>query len=163
MPLFYLMHIVHLLTVILWIGGLAFVTIIVLPMAIRTPDALQKVLTFQRVERGFAKLARVYNLVTGISGLIMMFLMGWQKVLFTRAGLPLTFMFLIWVFWFIMLFGLEPIVIKKMLENLAKSGNKMDIDTVFKRMNRLHWFMVIISLAASVAGALVAHGPFSLY
>ncbi|MEK7773881.1 MAG: hypothetical protein AAB307_05990 [Deltaproteobacteria bacterium] len=163
MPLFYLMHIAHLLTVILWIGGLAFVTIIVLPMAIRTPDALQKVLTFQRIEHRFARLARVYNLVTGVSGLIMMFLMGWQKLLFTRAGIPLTFMLLIWVFWFVMLFGLEPIVIKKMLENLAKSGNKMDIDTVFKRMNRLHWLMVFISLAASVAGALVAHGPFSLY
>lgn len=163
MPLFYLMHIVHLLTVILWIGGLAFVTIIVLPMAISTPDALQKVLTFQRVEHRFARLARVYNLVTGISGLIMMFLMGWHRYLFTLQGLPLTIMFLIWVFWFVMLFGLEPIVIKKMLENLAKSGNKMDIDAVFKRMNRLHWVMVLISLAAAVAGTLVAHGPFSLY
>lgn len=163
MPLFYLMHIVHLLTVILWIGGLAFVTIIMLPMAISTPDPLQKVLTFQRVEHRFARLARAYNLVTGVSGLVMMFLMGWHRYLFTLEGLPLTIMFLIWVFWFVMLFGLEPIVIKKMLENLSKSGNKMDIDAVFTRMNRLHWLMLFISLAASAAGALVAHGPFSLY
>lgn len=162
MPLFHTMHIVHLLTVILWIGGLAFVTMIVLPMAISTKDPLQKVLVFQRVEHRFAKIARAYNLITGISGFIMMFLMGWQSVLFTRAGAALTFMLLVWVFWFVMLWGLEPIVIKKMLDNMAKSGTKMDIDSVFRRLNKLHWFMVAISLAASAAGALVAHGSFAL-
>ncbi|MBI5642146.1 MAG: hypothetical protein HY954_01575 [Deltaproteobacteria bacterium] len=160
---FYLMHIVHLLTVILWIGGLAFVTMIVLPMAIKTPDALQKVLMFQRIEHRFASIARAYNLITGISGFIMMFMMGWHKLLFTRAGIPLTVMTMVWVFWFVMLFGLEPIIIKKMLENMAKSGAQMDIDGVFKKLNRMHWFMVAISLAAAAAGALVAHGPLSLY
>ncbi|MFQ5736425.1 MAG: hypothetical protein ACE5GY_06130 [Thermodesulfobacteriota bacterium] len=160
--LFYLMHIIHLLTVILWIGGLAFVTIIVLPMVIKTPDALQKVLMFQRIEHRFARHARIYNLITGASGFIMMLLMGWQRLLFTRAGIPLTVMTLIWVFWFVMLWGLEPLVIKKMLSNMMKSGEKMEIDTVFARMNRLHWGMVFISLVAATAGALVAHGQFSM-
>ncbi len=161
--LFYLMHIVHLLTVILWIGGLAFVTMIVLPMAIKTPDALQKVLLFQRVEHRFAKIARTYNLVTGASGIIMMVLMGWHRLLFTRAGIPLTIMTLVWVFWFVMLFGLEPFIIRKMLDRMAKGGAQMDIDSVFIRLNRMHYFMVGISLAAAVAGALTAHGPFSAY
>ena len=74
--LFYLMHIIHILTVILWIGGLAFVTVIVLPMAIKTPDALQKVLLFQRIEHRFASLARIYNVVTGASGFVMLFTTG---------------------------------------------------------------------------------------
>ena len=39
-----LMHIVHLLTVILWIGGLGFITILMLPLIIRMEDPLQKVL-----------------------------------------------------------------------------------------------------------------------
>lgn len=156
--MFYLMHVIHILTVILWIGGLAFVTMIVLPMAIKTPDALQKALLFQRVEHRFANMARVYNLITGISGFIMMFQMGWHNLLFTRQGIPLTFMTLIWVFWFVMLFGLEPFVIKKMLANMMSPGKNVDIDAIFIRMNRLHWFMVAISLAASVAGVLTAHG-----
>lgn len=157
--LFTLLHIIHLLTVIIWIGGLVFVTSIVLPMAIRTPDALQKVLMFQRIEHRFAPLAKVYNIITGVTGFAMMFLMGWQGALFTRSGIPLTFMLLIWVFWFVMLFGLEPIIIKKMLENMLKKGEQMDIESVFTKMNRLHWVMVVISLAASAAGVLVAHGP----
>lgn len=159
---FYLMHIIHLLTVILWIGGLAFVTFIVLPMAIKTPDPLQKVLMFQRVEHRFAGLARIYNVITGISGFIMMFMMGWQRLLFTRAGIPLTVMTLIWVFWFVMLWGLEPLVIKKMLQRMMQQGEKMAIETVFARMNRLHYGMVFISMVASIGGVLVAHGPFSL-
>lgn len=160
--LFHLMHIIHLLTVVLWIGGLAFVTIIVLPMAIKNPDALGKVLMFQRVEHRFAPLARIYNIVTGATGFVMVFQTGWHKLYFTWAGAPLTVMTAIWVFWFVMLWGLEPLVIRKMLENMAKGGEKMEIETVFARMNRLHWMMVFISLVAAVAGALVAHGPFSM-
>ena len=157
MVLFNLMHIVHLLTVILWIGGLAFVTMIVLPMAIKTPDALQKVLLFQRVEHRFAKIARLYNLATGITGFIMVLLMGWHRLLFTRAGLSLTVMTMIWVFWFVMLFGLEPIIIRKMLDNMAKGGAKMDIDGIFTKLNRMHYFMVAISLVAAASGAVFAH------
>lgn len=155
---FYLMHIVHVLTVILWIGGLAFVTSIVLPMAIKTPDALQKVLLFQRVEHRFAGLARIYVVITGVSGFAMIFTTDWYRLLFTMAGLALTVMTLIWVFWFVMLFGLEPLIIRKMLENMAKGGTKLEIDAVFKRLNAVHWVMVFISLVAAAAGVFVAHG-----
>jgi uncharacterized membrane protein len=159
---FYILHIIHVITVILWIGGLAFVTAIVLPMAIKTPDALQKVLLFQRVEHRFARLARAYNLITGATGLAMLIMMGWHRLLFTRAGIPLTFMTLVWVFWFVMLFGLEPVVIRKMLDQMARQGAQMDIDAIFRRLNRMHWLMVLVSLAAAAAGVLTAHGarPF---
>lgn len=156
--LFISMHIIHLLTVILWIGGLVFVTGIVLPMVIKTPDALQKVLTFQRVEHRFAPLAKWYNIITGISGFVMVWQMGWHKLYFTREGLALTFMTGVWVFWFVMLVGLEPIVIRKMLEKMARESDKMDIDGIFNKVKKLHWFMVAISLAAAAAGAIVAHG-----
>jgi len=160
--LFLTMHIVHLLAVILWIGGLAFVTAIVLPMAIKTPDALQKVLTFQRVEHRFAPLAKWFNIITGISGFVMVWLMGWHELYFTKAGLALTFMTAVWVFWFVMLVGLEPIVIRKMLEKMVREGDKMDIDGIFRKVKTLHWLMVAISLAAVAAGAFFAHGG-SLY
>lgn len=156
--LFLLTHIIHVITVILWIGALSFITYLILPLAIKTPDALQKVLLFQRIEHRFAKIARVFNIVTGVSGFIMTFMMGWQSTLFTRAGIPLTAMTVIWVFWFVMLFGLEPLVIKKMLEGMAKSGDKSSIDAIFLRLNRMHWLMVVASFVAVTAGVFVAHG-----
>ncbi len=155
---FTLVHIVHVLTVILWIGGLAFVTTMVFPLIFRTPDALQKVLLFQRIEHKFAKTARAYNLIVGVSGFIMVVMRGWHRILFTRAGASLTVMTAIWVFWFIMLFGLEPIVIKRMLDNMAKGGDKMDIDGIFAKLNRMHWVMMAISLVAAAAGIVFAHG-----
>src|SRR3990170_6587833 len=157
---FPLMHVLHLITVILWIGGLGFITILVLPLIIKMPDPLQKVLFFQRIERKFAPMARVYNAITGITGLIMMFMTGAEKLLFTRAGLPLLLMLAVWAFWAIMLFGLEPIIIRRMLDNMAKGGNKMEIETVFSRMNRLHVALLALSLAAAAAPPAFCPGLF---
>ena len=156
--LFSILHIIHLLTVILWIGGLAFVTTMIFPMLLKTQNALEKVLLFRRIEHRFARVARAYNVIVGVTGFAMLFTMGWHKTLLTRPGIPLLIMTLIWVFWFVMLFGLEPVLIKKMLDNMAKSGDKLEIDTIFAKMNRMHWLMLLISLVAAAAGAVFAHG-----
>ena len=85
-------------------------------------------MTFQRIEHRFAKIARWFALITGLSGIAMLIITGWHRVLFTSGGLPLTFMAIVWVFWMVMLFGVEPLIIKKMLERMAKDGNEMTID-----------------------------------
>jgi len=152
------MHIIHLLTVIIWIGGLGFITIIVLPMLIKWDDPLQKALTFQSIEHRFAPIARVYNVITGVTGFVMVYLTGWHRLYLTTKGIPLLIMTLIWFLWFVMLFGLEPLVVKKMLDRMANSGVKMEIETIFARMNRMHWVLMMLSLAASIAGIIFAHG-----
>ncbi len=152
------MHIIHLITVIIWIGGLSFITIIVIPMLIKWDDPLQKVLTFQRIEHKFAPVARIYNIITGATGFVMVYLTGWHKIYFTSKGLPLLIMTLIWLVWFVMLFGLEPLIVKKMLDRMAKSGVKMEIEAVFSRMNKMHWVLLTLSLFASLAGIMFAHG-----
>jgi uncharacterized membrane protein len=154
---FLIMHIIHLLAVIIWIGGLAFVTIIIFPVIFKTPDPLQKVLTFQRIEHRFAKIARYFVVLVGLSGFAMLFITNWHVLLFTRSGVPLTFMTIVWVFWMIMLFGVEPLVIKKMLERMAKEPEEMTIDSVFARVNRMHWVLLFVSMLASIAGVLTGH------
>ncbi len=158
--LFSLMHFLHLVFVILWIGGLGFITIVVLPMIVRMQDPLQKVLFFQRMEHKFAPMAKVYNAIVGITGFVMLYMSGWQSLMFTKQGLSLLFMVAVWVFWAIMLFGLEPLIVRKMIDNLAKSGEKMEIETIFNRMNRLHWVLLIVSLLASISGVAFGHGYF---
>lgn len=153
-----LMHIIHLLVVILWIGGLGFITILMLPMIIRMEDPLQKVLLFNRIEHKFAPLARVYNVIVGVSGFVMLYITGAYKGIFTTGGLPLLFMIAVWVFWAVMLFVLEPIVVRKMIERMQRSGEAMEIETIFSRMNRLHIVLLILSLLAATAGAVFTHG-----
>lgn len=154
------MHTVHLLTVILWIGGLGFITILMLPMIIRMEDPLGKVLLFNRIEHKFAPLARVYNVIVGVSGFTLLYMTGAYKDIFTLDGLPLLFMAVVWVFWAVMLFVLEPIVVRKMIEKMQRSGEAMEIESIFALMNRLHIVLLILSLLAASAGAAFAHGFF---
>ncbi|MDH3975316.1 MAG: hypothetical protein OEV42_13630 [Deltaproteobacteria bacterium] len=159
--LFPVLHIVHLLTAILWIGGLAFITTLILPMIVKMPHPMEKVLLFQRLEHRFAPLARIYTAIVGISGFGMFFMMDLQDIVFKEEGKFLLFMIIIWIFWVIMLYGLEPLVVKKMLDRLAsRKGDGLEIEDVFKRMNILHWVLLTISLAASASGAVFAHSLF---
>ena len=160
--LFSITHIIHLFSVVLWIGSLAFVTAVVLPMILNNPDALGKVLLFRGIERRFARAAKALNLITGLSGFVMVFIMGWHRVIFTRPGIPLLIMTLIWLFWFVMLFALEPIIIKRMLDRMARNAKEhggLEIDAVFRRMQSMHWFLLLLSLVAVASGAVFVHGP----
>lgn len=159
--IFSLLHIIHVLTVILWIGGLAFITFLILPMIVKMPNPLEKVLLFQRIEHRFAPAARIYSAVVGISGFVMFFMMDLQSLIFTGEGLSLLFMIIVWIFWTVMLFGLEPLIIKRLLDRLAsRKGDGLEIEDVFRRMNLLHLALIFISLAAAASGAIFAHGFF---
>ncbi len=157
--LYPIMHILHLLLAVIWIGGLAFITILILPMIVKMAHPLEKVLLFQRIEHRFAPMARVYSALVGVTGFVMFFFLGLQDVLFEKEGRFLLFMIVVWIFWIIMLFGLEPLIIKKMLDRLAsEKGQDMEIEDVFKRMNVLHWVLLALSLGAAASGAIFAHG-----
>jgi uncharacterized membrane protein len=49
---------IHILGVVIWIGGVAFVTMIVFPMILRMESSLEKMLFFQGIEHRFAKIAK---------------------------------------------------------------------------------------------------------
>jgi hypothetical protein len=87
----------------------------------------------------------------------MAFITGKHLMLFTRHGLFLTIMFMIWVMWVVMLFGLEPFIIKKMLERMVK-GQVPDVNAIFKRLNAMHWVLLTVSLFAAASGILSARG-----
>ena len=157
---FNLMHVVHIIAVILWIGGLAFITTLIFPIIIKTADPIAKVMLFQKIEHRFSRMAKIYNLLTGATGIIMVFYMGWQDAIFSRHGMSLLLMIAIWVFWFVMLVGLEPLVIRKMLDRMMKHSADMDIDAVFSRMNKMHWVLLVVSLIAVASGACFAHSSF---
>lgn len=159
--LFPIMHIIHVLTVILWIGGLAFVTTLIFPVMVKIPNPLEKVLFFQRIEHRFAPLARIYSAIVGISGFAMFFNLGLEDVVFAKDGRFLLFMIIVWFFWIILLYGLEPIIIKRLLDNLARQkGEELEIEDVFRRVNILHWVLLAVSLAAAASGAIFAHNLF---
>ena len=58
----------HVLGVVLWIGGVSFVTTILLPSVRRLKAPEQRVAFFEQVEGRFAWQARATTLLVGISG-----------------------------------------------------------------------------------------------
>jgi uncharacterized membrane protein len=50
--------IIHVMGVIIWIGGVAFVTTVIFPLMYQTEGSLEKALLFQRVEHRFAGMVR---------------------------------------------------------------------------------------------------------
>src|SRR6478609_6191123 len=77
---FILARAIHVSAVMLWIGGVAFVTMVLMPAIRRDIPATGRLATFQRFERSFARIAAASVLVAGASGLWML----WRAQLWSR-------------------------------------------------------------------------------
>jgi uncharacterized membrane protein len=141
----------HVLAVVHWIGGLAFVTLIVLPLARSCPTAEEAFALFESVERRFSKQLRFTIPIAGAAGLWMTWRMQlWERFLdahFWWMGAMLG----LWIFFMLMLFVVEPV-----LHDRVEARSRHDHLGVFRKMIALH--AVLLALAAltilgAVAGA----------
>ncbi|MGE5893293.1 MAG: hypothetical protein ACM34I_04495 [bacterium] len=144
---------IHVTTIVLWIGGVAFVTIIIFPMLLRMEDSLEKVLLFQGIENRFAKQARAYAWIAGITGGLLLFLTGQHQLLFTMRGLGITVMLLVWIV-YILVLTFE----KRLFQIVFKTGGDVDTAKVFRRLNVFHWVVLGLSLLTVFAGVWGGHG-----
>ncbi len=145
---------IHVLAVVHWIGGMAAVTTIVLPYARRLPDANAAMSSFETFERRFARQARVSVLLTGISGLYML----WRLAAWERFESPsfwwLHLMVALWIVFVLMLFVVEPLGIDRLFRSYALREK----DHAFAIATRLHWAALLIAAFTIGAGVLGAHG-----
>lgn len=144
---------IHVVTIVLWIGGVAFVTIIIFPMLVTMEDSLEKVLLFQRVESKFALQARIYAWIAGITGGILLYLTRGYRGLFSIKGIGVTAMLVVWlIYTFILTFE------KRIFGILFSQQEKIDTAKIFRRLSVFHWFVLGLSLAAVFIGVLSGHG-----
>jgi len=105
----------HILSVVLWIGGVAFVTTVFLPALVRLDEA-ERIPVFLDIEGRFGAQARVLVLVAGATGGALIGLLHLQGLLALRAGWWLDAMIALWALFFVLLFILEPFVLHRRLE-----------------------------------------------
>ena len=147
----------HVIGVVLWIGGVAFVTTVILP-AINSGFAAEKRLAeFERYERRFASQAKISTLLVGLTGFYMVFMLGfwprYQQVNFWWMHA----MLLVWTLFMALLFVIEPLFFHRFLQTLARRDSSLPL----RVLQRGHRMLLIISLA-SVAGAVAgSHGWLS--
>jgi uncharacterized membrane protein len=144
---FILARAVHVLAVLLWIGGVAFVTMVLLPAVRRSTPPSQRLAEFHRVEARFAPQARLWVLGAGLSGLWMI----WRAELWSRFADPhfwwMHAMVAVWLVFAAMLFVIEPLYLHR--RTAASPCPERD----FRRLERLHRAALALELL-TVAGAL---------
>lgn len=150
----FIARVVHVLGVVLWIGGVAMVTTVLLPATRHTRSPADGLAWFEAIEGRFAAQARWTTLLTGASGAYLVHgLESWS-----RFGEPrfwwMHAMVGIWVVFTLMLFLLEPLV----LHRLFAERTRRDPEGTFALVTRLHWVLLGLSLV-TVAGAVAgSHG-----
>ncbi len=151
-------RVLHVLGVVLWIGGVAMVTTVILPAVRRLASPDEQVALFERIEHRFAWQARVTTLVTGLSGFYLVHLMDAWSRFHVPAYWWMHTMVLVWLLFTLMLFVLEPLVLRRLfLRHAARHPQR-----VFRMMQVMHWVLLTLSLV-TVAGAVAgSHGWFWL-
>jgi uncharacterized membrane protein len=149
---FTIARIVHVVAVLMWIGGVAFVTTVIMPALRRDREAADRLAAFHRIENGFAWQAKIWVLLAGASG----FWMVWRTEMWSRfADLHFWWMWamlLVWLVFMIMLFILEPLFLHKRIA--ASPQPQQD----FRRMERVHYILLAASIIATIGAVGGSHG-----
>jgi uncharacterized membrane protein len=144
---------IHVGAVVVWIGGVCFVTTVLLPaMKRKPPEAWLP--EFQAIEHRFAPQARIAVLLVLLSGLYMLYAYDlWDRFMNIRFWW-MHLMVGVWVLFAALLFVVEPLVIRRVARRTAAP------EAFLTPMLRLHRVMLALSLLAVLAAIGGSHGLF---
>ena len=150
MTLLALAIVVHVVSVVWWIGGLAFVTAVILP-ALRTGRIADPRTAFESIERRFAPQARVMLILVGISGLYLLIRLDLWSAFSELRFWWLDAMVLFWLLFSVLLFVLEPTgLLKRVIHDSP--------DRAWARMERLHRVLLAVALVIIAGAVSGSHG-----
>lgn len=147
----------HILGVVIWIGGVAMATMVILPALRRGQLGTDRYAAFQAIESRFVWIARLSVLVVGLSGVYMLArLKLWGR--FHEIGLwRIHAMICLWLLFVFILFIGEPFIARRRSARLAAA----DPAAAFRRLHRLHWVLLILSLIVVFGAAAVV--PYAIF
>ena len=149
---FSLARAVHVVSVVMWIGGVAFVTTTAMP-AIRAAEPPERRLAvFHRFEQRFVWQARIWVLLAGASGVWMTQCGGVWDRFSDPAFWWMHAMVAVWLVFFVMLFVIEPLVLQRRMT--ASTQPERDFD----RMERMHRVVLALALTAVIGAAAGSRG-----
>ncbi|MDP1558830.1 MAG: hypothetical protein Q8K59_07015 [Nitrosomonas sp.] len=147
-------RVLHVLGVVLWIGGVAMVTTVLLPTLARMQSPTEAMIFFERFRCRFAAQARYSTLFVGLSGFYMVYVLdAWHRFTQWHYWWMHT-MVLIWLLFTVMLYVLEPRARCRQSKAPVPDISKK----TFIRIQLMHWILLSLSLI-TVAGAVAgSHG-----
>lgn len=146
----------HVTGVVLWIGGVAFVTTVLIPSLKNINNSSNKLELFEQLEGKFSFQAKIATLVTGISGFYMVEVMNaWDRY----QHLQFWWMHLMTLIWFIftlVLFVLEPLFLHQWFHEQAVK----DSVKTFSLVHTIHKILLSLSSLAVLGAVAGTHGLF---
>lgn len=143
---------IHVVAVVHWIGGVALVTLVILPALRRFGEASQRLELFDRIERRFAAQARISVTLAGLSG----FYLVQRMQLWTHFLEPgywwMHAMVLVWLAFGFVLFVAEPWFLHAWLHHRATT-EPVSTFALIERGHRILLGFAALTVAAAVLGA----------
>ena len=144
----------HIFAVVLWIGGVAFVTTVLIPAIKEIPDINDRLALFEKLEGKFALQAKITTVITFLTGLYLIDLMQiWGRFLQLEYWW-MHLMVLVWLLFTLVLFVFEPWFLHAWFRKQALIDSKK----TFKRVHIMHIFLLTVSLITIIGAMLGAHG-----
>lgn len=148
----------HVLAVVVWIGGVSMVTTVVLPALRRGDFGADRLAAFHAIESRFIWQARGAVILVGASGLYMI----WRLALWSRFH-SLEFwsmhaMVGLWTLFAFVLFIAEPLIVHRHFARLAAERP----EAAFARLHRVHWVLLVLSMV-TVLGAVAGSRGWSIF
>ncbi len=149
---FTIARVIHVASVLLWIGGVAFVTMVVMPAIRRQSQADDRLSVFHGFENGFAWQARIWVLLAGASGFWMTWRAdSWDRFVDVRYWW-MHAMVIIWLLFMIMLFVVEPLFLHRRMAESKEPGRD------FEKMERVHRILTILAIITVMGAVAGSHG-----
>ena len=146
---------IHILAIVVWIGGVSLVTTALLP-AMKQKPSQQWIRDFDKVERRFAPQAQIAVLLVLLSGLYMLYAYDlWDRFAYARFWW-MHLMVGVWLIFAVLLFVVEPSTIRR----TAGGHDRAPPETTLTRILWMHRLLLALSLIAIFAAVAGSHGLF---
>jgi uncharacterized membrane protein len=143
---------IHVVCIVIWIGGVAMVTTVILPMVRRFDIPERRLALLAAVAHRFVWQARIATLLVAASGFYMTERLHLWGRFRSAQFWWMHAMVLVWLIFTVILFIAEPLVMR----GRSRPAPAIAAEVKLSRMQWLHWVLLILSLItvlAAVAGS----------
>lgn len=149
-----LARVLHVLGIVVWIGGVSMATTVALPAVRRGALGEDRLAAFHAFKRGFVWQARAAVILVGLSGLYMIARMDlWWRFADVQYWW-MHAMIGVWTLFFLVLFIGEPLVLHRIFPPWARR----DPEAAFAALHGVHKLLLVLAIVAIIGAVAGSHG-----
>jgi uncharacterized membrane protein len=148
----------HVLGVVIWIGGVAMVTTVALPAVRRGDIGADRLRAFQAIEHRFVWQARMAVIIVGLTGFYMAARLNLWGRFQSAQFWWMHAMVGVWLLFTFVLFVAEPFILHRHFHKWATRAPEV----AFAWLHRAHWVLLVLSLV-TIFGAVAGSQGWSMF